>query len=171
MGVLGSVPLAPELDSSALVGWPSAQTYLGFDGHPTTVYVRAQEEQVRAVRDVLARTVSPERPNDVAVSRPSDALAAREAAQSALSGLLLGLGGVALLVGGVGVGNTMVISVLERRGEIGLRRALGATRGQIRGQFVMEASLLSVLGGAAGTVLGTVITAGFAGYRGWVQIR
>ncbi|MFC0601651.1 ABC transporter permease [Streptomyces palmae] len=167
VGVLEPVPLAPEIDGSALVGWQAAQRYLRFDGHPTTVYVRARDDRTSAVRDVLAATANPARPNGVLVSRPSDALAAREATESALTGLLLGLGGVALLVGGVGVGNTMVISVLERRPEIGLRRALGATRGQIRGQFVAESLLLSALGGLGGTVLGTAITAGYALARGW----
>ncbi|GAA3478666.1 ABC transporter permease [Streptomyces yanii] len=167
VGVLEPMPLAPEVDSSALVGWKAAETYLGFDGHPSTVYVRARDDQVTAVRGVLAATANPEKPSGVLVSRPSDALAAREATESALTGLLLGLGGVALLVGGVGVGNTMVISVLERRPEIGLRRALGATSGQIRGQFVSESLLLSALGGLGGTVLGTVITAGYAYVRQW----
>ncbi|MFD8690208.1 ABC transporter permease [Streptomyces sp. NPDC059651] len=167
VGVLEPVPLAPEIDSSALVGRQTARTYLRFDGHPSTVYVRAREDRVTAVRAVLAATANPQRTGAVLVSRPSDALAAREATESALTGLLLGLGGVALLVGGVGVGNTMVISVLERRPEIGLRRALGATSGQIRGQFVSESLLLSALGGLAGTVLGTVITAGYAYARDW----
>ncbi|MFB6782115.1 ABC transporter permease [Streptomyces sp. NPDC056352] len=167
VGVLEPMPLAPEVDSSALVGWKAAETYLGFDGHPSTVYVRARDDQVAAVRGVLAATANPEKPSGVLVSRPSDALAAREATESALTGLLLGLGGVALLVGGVGVGNTMVISVLERRPEIGLRRALGATSGQIRGQFVSESLLLSALGGLGGTVLGTAITAGYAYVRQW----
>ncbi|MEU1791730.1 ABC transporter permease [Streptomyces sparsogenes] len=167
VGIVDPVPLAPELDQAALVGWPAAREYLGFDGHPSTVYVRTEEDRVTAVRDVLAATANPEHPNQVVVSRPSDALAAREATESALTGLLLGLGGVALLVGGVGVGNTMVISVLERRPEIGLRRALGATSGQIRGQFVTESLLLCALGGAAGAVLGTGITAVYAAARGW----
>ncbi|MFJ3719743.1 ABC transporter permease [Streptomyces sp. NPDC090057] len=167
VGVLEPVPLAPEIDGSALVGWQAARTYLGFDGHPSTVYVRARDDRVSQVRAVLAATANPEKPNAVLVSRPSDALAAREATESTLTGLLLGLGSVALLVGGVGVGNTMVISVLERRPEIGLRRALGATSGQIRGQFVSESLLLSALGGLGGTVLGTAITAVFASVRGW----
>ncbi|MDQ0788126.1 ABC transporter permease [Streptomyces sp. B3I8] len=167
VGVLDPVPLAPEIDGSALVGRQAARTYLGFDGHPSTVYVRTRDDRVGAVRDVLAATANPEKPSGVLVSRPSDALAAREATESTLTGLLLGLGSVALLVGGVGVGNTMVISVLERRPEIGLRRALGATSGQIRGQFVSESLLLSALGGLGGTVLGTAITAVFAAVRGW----
>ncbi|MFJ8081475.1 ABC transporter permease [Streptomyces sp. NPDC096205] len=170
VGVLDPVPLAPEIDSAALVGWRAARTYLRFDGKPSTVYVRAQDDRVGAVRAVLAATARPDRPGEVRVSRPSDALAAREATRSALTGLLLGLGGVALLVGGVGVGNTMVISVLERRPEIGLRRALGARRGQIRAQFVAESLLLSLLGGLAGTVLGTLITAGYALSRGWPTV-
>ncbi|MCT9076895.1 ABC transporter permease [Streptomyces fulvoviolaceus] len=170
IGVLDPVPLAPELDSAALVGWSAARTYLRFEGHPSTVYVRAQDSEVTAVRAVLPATAYPENPGEVRISRPSDALAAREATESALTGLLLGLGGVALLVGGVGVGNTMVISVLERRPEIGLRRALGATRGQIRTQFVTESLLLSLLGGLAGTVLGTLITAGYALGRDWPTV-
>ncbi len=170
IGVLDPVPLAPELDSAALVGWQAARTYLRFDGHPSTVYVRAEDSQVAAVRSVLPATAYPEKPGEVRISRPSDALAAREATESALTGLLLGLGGVALLVGGVGVGNTMVISVLERRPEIGLRRALGATRGQIRTQFVTESLLLSLIGGLGGTVLGTAITAGYAVSRDWPTV-
>jgi putative ABC transport system permease protein len=170
VGLLDPVPLVPELDAAALVGYPAAGTYLGFDGHPSLVYVRTEDDQVAAVRAVLPRTAYPEKPDEVLVSRPSDALAAREATESALTGLLLGLGGVALLVGGVGVGNTMVISVLERRPEIGLRRALGATRGQIRTQFVTESLLLSLVGGLGGTVLGALITAGYALDRGWPTV-
>ncbi|MGW0226693.1 ABC transporter permease [Actinopolymorpha singaporensis] len=170
IGVLDPVPLAPELDSAVLVGGPAARAYLRFDGHPSMVYVRTENSQVSAVRPVLPATAYPEKPSEVLVSRPSDALAAREATESALTGLLLGLGGVALLVGGVGVGNTMVISVLERRPEIGLRRALGATRGQIRMQFVTESLLLSLIGGLGGTVLGTLITAGYAASRGWPTV-
>ena len=170
IGVLDPVPLTPELDSAALVGWQAARTYLRFDGHASTVYVRAEDSQVTAVRSVLPATAYPEKPGEVRISRPSDALAAKEATESALTGLLLGLGGVALLVGGVGVGNTMVISVLERRPEIGLRRALGATRGQIRTQFVTESLLLSLIGGLGGTVLGTAITAGYAVSRDWPTV-
>jgi len=170
IGVLDPVPLAPELDSTALVGWPAAAKYLDFDGHPTTVYTRSTDEQVAAVRGVLAATANPENPNEVKVSRPSDALAAQQATDKTFTQLLLGLGAVALLVGGIGVANTMVISVLERRAEIGLRRSLGATRGQIRVQFVAESLLLSLVGGAAGVLIGFAVTAFYATTQAWPTV-
>jgi putative ABC transport system permease protein len=170
VGILEPVPLAAEIDSSALVGFPVAQSLLGFDGHPSKIYERSSDATVDSVRDVLAATANPENPEEVEVSRPSDALAAREAADQAFTGLLVGLGAVALLVGGIGVANTMVISVLERRGEIGLRRALGATKGQILTQFLSESIILSVLGGVAGALLGVVVTAVYAQVRGWPTV-
>ena len=166
-GILTPAALAPEIDSSVLVGFPAAEKYLGFDGHPTTVYVRTLTSQVAAVQSVLAATANPEAPNEVNVSQPSAALTARAEAQSALNGLFLGLGAVSLLVGAVGVGNIMLISVLERRSEIGLRRSLGATRGHIRIQFLAEAVLLALLGGAVGVAAGIVATVVYASNRGW----
>ncbi|MFJ5266735.1 ABC transporter permease [Streptomyces sp. NPDC088387] len=170
VGLLAPNELVPDLDSTALVGWPVAEELLDFDGYPSSIYTRAEEASVNDVQSVLGATTNPELPSEVEVSRPSDALAAKEATDDALSGLLLGLGGVALLVGGVGVANTMVISVLERRSEIGLRRALGATRGQIRTQFLAEALLLSALGGLGGVVLGICVTTGYAAYQGWPTV-
>ncbi|MFE9403496.1 ABC transporter permease [Streptomyces sp. NPDC006530] len=159
LGILDPLPLAPDIARSALVGWDVATSRLGFDGRPTAVYERSADASVERVHHLIPRTVSPERPRDVGVSDPSSALQAKAATEGAFSSLLLGLGGVALLVGGVGVANTMIISVLERRYEIGLRRSIGATRGQIRGQFVTESLLLSGLGGAAGILLGGAATA------------
>jgi putative ABC transport system permease protein len=169
-GILNPAVLAPVIDTSVLIGFPAAEKYLGFDGHPSTIYVRSQQDQVAAVDQELASAADPLNPGQVAVSQPSDALVARADAESALSGLFLGLGAVALLVGGVGVGNIMVISVLERRSEIGLRRALGATRGSIRSQFLAEAILLALLGGAAGVTLGALATAVYATARGWAIV-
>jgi putative ABC transport system permease protein len=169
-GILKPALLASEIDSSVLVGFPAARRYLGFDGHPTTVYVRCDTSQVAAVQSVLAATANPEAPNEVDVSQPSAALTARAAAQSALNSLFLGLGAVSLLVGAVGVGNIMLIGVLERRSEIGLRRALGATKANIRGQFLSEAILLSLLGGAAGVTTGALATAIYAQSKHWTLV-
>ncbi|MEU8763286.1 ABC transporter permease [Streptomyces sp. NPDC048659] len=170
VGILEPVELVPQLDRVALLGFPAAERYFGFDGHPSTVFERSSDGSVEDVRAVLARTVSPGDPAGVKVSRPSDALAAKAATDKGLTALMLGLGAVALLVGGVGVANTMVVSVLERRQEIGLRRALGATRGAIRLQFLTESLLLSALGGVAGAVLGAAATHVFALVQGWTPV-
>lgn len=170
VGILEPAVLAPEIDTAVLVGFPAAEKYLDFDGHPTMIYVRSDTAQVEAVHSVLAQTANPQAPDEVEVSRPSDALEARAAAQSALDSLFLGLGAVALLVGAVGVANTMIISVLERRPEIGLRRALGATRGHIRVQFLAEAILLAVIGGAVGVAAGIAATAIYATTKDWTIV-
>jgi putative ABC transport system permease protein len=169
-GILTSAALAPEIDSSVLVGFTAAKRYLGFDGRPTTVYVRSVTSQTAAVQSVLAATANPEAPNEVDVSQPSAALVARADAQGALSGLFLGLGAVSLLVGAVGVANIMIISVLERRSEIGLRRALGATKGHIRMQFLSEAILLALVGGAVGVAAGALATAIYAHTKHWATV-
>jgi putative ABC transport system permease protein len=170
VGILRPAVLAPAVDSSVLVGFPAAEHYLHFDGHPSTIYLRAQTSQVNAVQSLLAATANPENPGQVSVSQPSAALVAQADAQSALNGLFLGLGAVALLVGAVGVANIMVISVLERRSEIGLRRALGATKGHIRIQFLSEAIMLALLGGAAGVAVGALATAVYAHTKGWAVV-
>jgi putative ABC transport system permease protein len=167
VGILDAVELAPDLDNAALIGLPIAKQLFGAEGSATTIYVRADPDDLDDVRRVLGATANPEHPDEVDVSRPSDALEARAAAKTAFTSLFLGLGAVALLVGGVGIANVMVISVLERRSEIGLRRALGATKGHIRLQFLTESLILSGLGGAAGVVLGTMITVVYASNRGW----
>jgi putative ABC transport system permease protein len=167
IGILRPALLAPEIDDSVLVGFAAAKRYLGFDGHATTIYVRCATSQVAAVQSVLAATANPEAPNEVDVSQPSAALTARAEAQSALNSLFLGLGAVSLLVGAVGVGNIMLIGVLERRSEIGLRRSLGATKRHIRTQFLSEAILLALLGGVAGVCAGALATALYAQTKHW----
>jgi putative ABC transport system permease protein len=167
VGILKPVELVLQMDSAALIGFPIARQYFGFDGHPTELYLRSVPSEVDAVVSVLPATVNPLDPTTVQVSQPSDVLKAEVAAKGAYNGLLLGLGAVALLVGGVGIANVMVISVLERRSEIGLRRALGASRRHVAEQFLAEALLLSVLGGLAGTVIGGVATAVYALTQHW----
>jgi putative ABC transport system permease protein len=167
-GILSKDTYAPEIDSAVLVGFPAAQKYLHFDGHPSMIYVRTTGSQAVTTRvdGLLGAQASPENPSQVDVSQPSDALTAQADATGVLDTLFLGLGAVALLVGAIGVANIMVISVLERRSEIGLRRALGATRGQIRIQFLAEAVLLSLAGGVIGVITGAAATAIYARAHG-----
>ena len=172
-GIMRQALLDPSLDSAALVGFPAAERYLGFGGHPSTIYVRTQTSQVsqvNRVQSLLAATADPEDPSAAVPSQPSTALITQADAQSALNGLFLGLGAVALLVGAVGVANIMVISVLERRPEIGLRRALGATKGDIRTQFLTESILLAAIGGLAGVLTGAAATAIYAHAKGWAVV-
>jgi putative ABC transport system permease protein len=173
VGILGSAPYAPEIDSSVLIGFPAAEKYLSFDGNPSEIYVRTEKNSqavTAAVDNLLAAQANPEAPNQVNVSQPSDALTAQAEAAGAFDTLFLGLGAVALLVGAIGVANIMVISVLERRQEIGLRRALGATRGQIRVQFLSEAILLALGGGVIGVAAGAAATTVYAHAKGWQTV-
>jgi putative ABC transport system permease protein len=169
IGILQPVAAAPGLDRGALIGVAAAQTFLLSDAtlNPETIYVRTEEGAVDDVRSVLSATVNPATPEEVEATRPSDALAAQSAVSNAFTSLFLGLGAVALLVGGIGIANVMVIAVIERRSEIGLRRALGATKAHIRRQFLTEAIMLSATGGVVGVILGAIVTAIYATTKHW----
>lgn len=179
VGVLESSPLEPDIDTSALIGYPAAQRYLGYVslaqgernvGPPSSIYVRADTDHIAEVQSLLAPTADPQAPDEVNVSQPSDALTARAAAAGAFDSLFLGLGVVALIVGAVGVANIMIISVLERRSEIGLRRALGATKSQIRTQFLGESILLAAIGGVVGVLAGAIATIIYASSKNWAIV-
>lgn len=167
VGILEEFPLAADLDRSVILSHQAATTFFDADDSPSTVFVRVLDGTIDETRDVLPGNTDPKNPEEVTVSRPSDALEAQAAADDALTTLFLGLGAVALLVGGIGIANVMVIAVIERRGEIGLRRALGATQAHIRRQFLTEAVILSVLGGIGGVAIGVMATFVYASSQGW----
>jgi putative ABC transport system permease protein len=169
-GILGPQPLAPEIERAALIGYPIAHRLFGTSRHATMLYVRADPERVTEADSLLGSAADPQNPENTTVSRPSAALQARADAQSTLTAVFLGLGAVALLVGGVGIANVMVVSVLERRPEIGLRRALGARAAHIGVQFLGESVLLSLLGGVVGIALGAAATAAYASFQGWILV-
>jgi putative ABC transport system permease protein len=170
VGILQPLPLAPELDRTALIGFPVARHLLHSGGQPVEIYVRTDPASVAAVQAVLPTTAEPYAPQNVSITNPADALIARADASAAFQGLFLGLGSIALLVGAIGIANVMVIAVLERRGEIGLRRALGASRRHVGIQFIAEASLLAAAGGLAGAILGGFATTVYAAARHWSAV-
>ncbi len=167
VGILNPLLLAADLDRAAIIGYGAAEEFLDHDDDADVIYVRAFPEHILDVRSVMAATVNPENPEEVQVSRASDVLEARAAATSTFTNLFVGLGAVALLVGGIGIANVMVIAVIERRNEIGLRRALGATRFHIATQFLSESLLLSSIGGITGIIFGILATAIYATSRDW----
>jgi ABC-type antimicrobial peptide transport system permease subunit len=167
IGIMRPLPLAPELDRTALIGYPVAERLLHAAAAPVQIYVRADPASMAAVTAVLPATADPAAPQDVTVTDPVTALTARADASAAFGALFLALGAVALLVGGIGIANVMVIAVLERRGEIGLRRALGARRLHVGIQFAAEATVLAGCGGVAGAVLGGFATTVYASARHW----
>jgi len=167
VGILNEFALAPDLDRAVFIGRQAAVDYFGSDDVASTLFLRTDPEWVEETRAVLAATVNPETPENVSVSRPSDLLEAQAAAENAFAGLFLGLGAVALLVGGIGIANVMVIGVIERRSEIGLRRSIGATKTHIRRQFLTESLMLAGIGGISGVLLGAAVTSAYATSQGW----
>ncbi len=164
IGIVEELKIHPDLDRSVFIGYGAAKKLFDIDKEPTTIYLRANPTFIEDVVEVIAPSMNPENPDQVEVSRPSDALEAQQAVEASFTNLLLGLGSVALLVGGVAIANVMVMSVLERRMEIGVRRSIGATRREIRYQFLLESILLSGIGGLVGVVLGSLITLAYTNY-------
>ncbi|MFC3496023.1 ABC transporter permease [Glycomyces rhizosphaerae] len=131
------------------------------------VFIRTDLGAADKVADTAPTAVFPEGAENLSVSKPSDLRSFRKGVENEMQALLLGLAGVSLVIGAVSVSNTALVSVMERRSEIGLRRAVGAARRAVAMQFVWESTLIGLIGGLFGTVLGVNVTAIVSLYRDW----
>ena len=164
IGIVEELKIHPDLDRSVFIGYGAAKKLFDINEEPTTIYLRANPTFIEDVVEVIAPSMNPENPDQVEVSKTTKTLETQQAVEASFTNLLLGLGSVALLVGGVAIANVMVMSVLERRMEIGVRRSIGATRREIRYQFLLESIVLSGIGGLVGVMLGSLITLAYTNY-------
>jgi ABC-type antimicrobial peptide transport system permease subunit len=169
IGLLKSVKRQSSLLGSVVIPNRTARREFGLAA-PTSVQI---ETDVGAV-DLVARqgpiALSPSDPSLLQVAAPPDPEKLRAGVKNDLNALFLLLGGVSLLVGALGIANVTLVSVLERVGEIGLRRALGAARRHIAAQFLVESAAMGLLGGIVGTSLGTLVVVGVSASRTWTPV-
>ncbi len=171
IGVLNEFEiLNTDLNRTAIIGLGVADTLFETPDNPSAIYAQVPPEQLDEVRDIIPAQANPAAPGEVAVSRPTEALEIREVIDETFARILQALALIVLAVGGIGIANIMVISVIERRGEIGLRRSLGATRKHIASQFIIESTVLSLLGGLLGVAIGVSIVFGYARYKDFEAI-
>tara|TARA_B100000959_G_scaffold220128_1_gene232587 strand:- start:364 stop:1551 length:1188 start_codon:yes stop_codon:yes gene_type:complete len=168
VGVLEKVDLVPKLDTAVIIPKSAAEEDFDVEQKPTTLYVRATEGNVDSTADALPMAINLGGNEAVTVAVPSDLLEAQGAVDTTLRNILFLMGGLALLVGGVGIANVMSISVIQRSGEIGIRRALGHTKMTIALQFVLEALFVGVLGGIVGVVTGVSVIYLVSSILGWI---
>ncbi|MAT37817.1 MAG: hypothetical protein CL420_07250 [Acidimicrobiaceae bacterium] len=168
VGVIEKVDLVPKLDTAIIIPKSSAEEDFDVEQKPTTLYVRATEGNVDSTAEALPMAINLGGDEAVTVAVPSDLLEAQGAVDTTLRNILFLMGGLALLVGGVGIANVMSISVIQRSGEIGIRRALGHTKMTIALQFVLEALFVGVLGGIAGVVTGVCVIYLVSSILGWI---
>lgn len=168
IGVLRRAALVPDLDTAVIIPKAAAEDDFDIDQAPTRLFIRAAEGAVDSTADALPVAINLGGSEGVAVVVPSDLLEAQGEVDTTLRNVLFLMGGLALLVGGVGIANVMSISVIQRSGEIGIRRALGHTKTTIALQFVLEALFVGIVGGALGVGAGIVVIYLVSAILGWV---
>lgn len=168
-GILRDVGRQPKILGSVIIPEGSARQDFGLAG-PGSVII---ETRIGAASLIAHQTPPALRPDNLSVLKlevPPEPKRVREAVQSDLDIMFLVLGGLSVVVGAIGIGNTMLVSVIERNGEIGLRRAIGATRGHIAAQFLIESASMGVIGGVLGASLGLLVVVAVSAYQVWTPV-
>jgi ABC-type antimicrobial peptide transport system permease subunit len=169
VGILGRAERESGLLDAVLVPVGTAQTRFAADG-PQKVVIETVRGAARLVASQAALALNPNEPSLVRVTAPAEPRRARGEVRSDVSSLFLVLGFVSLVVGTIGIANVTLVNVLERVGEIGLRRALGAARRHIALQFLVESGLVGFGGGVAGASLGVLTVVTVAWSRSWTPV-
>jgi len=169
IGILRDVARQPDLLGSVIIPEGSARSDFGLAG-PGSVVVETQVGAATLIARQTPHALRPDDPSILKLEFPLEPQRVRDAVQSDLNVMFFLLGGLSLIVGAIGIGNITLVSVIERTGEIGLRRAIGATRGHITAQFLLESTSLGVIGGILGAGLGILFVVAVSAYQVWTPV-
>ena len=169
IGILGDVARKPELLGSVIIPEETARIDFGLMG-PEIVVIETQIGAAYVVAEQTGLALRPDDPPALRIEVPQEPRRVRDEVQSDVNVLFLLLGGLSLVVGAIGIANITLVSVMERTGEIGLRRAIGATRAHIAGQFLFESASMGVIGGILGASLGVIIVVTVSAYHVWTPV-
>ena len=169
MGILRDVSRKPELLSSVVIPEGTARRYFGLPG-PGSVIVETRIGAAYLIAEQARLALRPDDPRTLRVQVPQEPRRVRDEVRSDLNVMFLLLGGLSLIVGALGIANITLVGVMERTGEIGLRRAIGATRGHIAVQFLFESASMGIIGGILGASLGVLVVVGVSAYEVWTPV-
>ncbi len=169
IGILRDVARKPELLGSVIIPEGTARRYFGLAG-PGTVVVETKIGAAYLIADQARLALRPDDPRLLKVQVPQEPKRVRDDVQSDLNLMFLMLGGLSLVVGALGIANITLVGVMERTGEIGLRRAIGATRRHVALQFLFESAAMGVVGGIIGASIGVLIVIGVSAYQVWSPV-
>ncbi|VAX00542.1 Macrolide export ATP-binding/permease protein MacB [hydrothermal vent metagenome] len=169
IGILSDVARKPELLGSVIIPEGTAQRYFGLLG-PGTIVIETKVGAAYLIAKQAPLAVRPDKPRVLKVEVPKEPKRVKDEVQSDLNVMFLMLGGLSLVVGAIGIANITLVGVMERTAEIGLRRAIGATRGHIAAQFLFESGVIGIIGGIIGASLGVLIVILVSAYQVWTPV-
>jgi ABC-type antimicrobial peptide transport system permease subunit len=169
IGVLEDVAREAKLLDAIIVPNGTARRRFGLDG-VAEVHIRTEVGAAQLIGSQTALALSPNNPEELRVRVPPEPGAVRSEVEEDVNTLFIILGGIALLVGAIGIANVTLVSVLERVGEIGLRRAVGAARRHIAVQFLSESAVMGLVGGILGSAAGVLVIVGVSAGREWTPV-